>query len=196
MNSDESPKNSLHPDIRSLLDRQFGNDEWTLELLKGDASSRQYSRARSPSGESLVVTCYPEDVRSHLPRFLAAHSILADEVQVPALVGSCDTGLVQHDVGQQNLTGILQEDPERGRVLYRQAVDQLIRLQSVDCTAVPNPPFDARFFLAEMEMTNEFYVRRLMEREQSSEALSTLLRKLAASLALHPVRPVSSRFSW
>lgn len=186
MISDENFKESLHPAIRSLLDRQFGHDEWTLEILKGDASSRQYSRARSPSGDSLVVTFYPEDVRSHLPRFLAAHSMLTGSVQIPELIGSCETGLVQHDVGEQNLSTILREDPVRGRELYRKAVDELIRFHSVDCTDVPNPPFDAEFFLGEMEMTNEYYVRRFMKRERMSDALSTLFRTLAESLAHHP----------
>lgn len=187
MNLDDHFKESLHPDVRQLLDEQIGRDNWTLEVLRGDASSRQYARARSRSGQqTYVLTCYPDDVRSHLPRFLAAHSVLSGTVRIPALIESCSTGLLQHDVGEVNLTAILREDPERGRQLYRDAVDQLVRLQAADGSELPNPPFDARFFVEEMEMTNEYYVRRLMNRPDASNALSALFRTLAESLAEHP----------
>lgn len=186
MNSDHNLKDNLNSEIRSLLDQQFGHDEWTLEVLKGDASSRQYARARSASGETFVVTYYPEDVRSHLPRFITAHSMLDGIIQVPRLLDHCTSGLVQHDVGEHNLRTILQNDRERGRELYRKAVDELVKLHSVDSSIAPNPPFDAAFFLSEMEMTNNYYVGRLMQREEAKRALSDMFASLAESLERHP----------
>ena len=186
MNFDDDFKANLHSEIRALLDRQLGENAWTLEVLKGDASSRQYARARSPEGKSFILACYPEDVRSDLPRFLDAHSVLEGSVRVPELIESCSHGLLQHDVGELNLSTVLREDPDRGRELYRRAIDQLVRLQSVDCSGVPNHPFDARFFLKELEMTNEYYVRRLMGRAADAERLGELFVVLAESLTEHP----------
>lgn len=186
MTLDDKFKENLHQDIRALLDERAGRDAWTLEVLRGDASSRQYARARADSGETFVVTYYPEDVRSHLPRFIAAHSMLSEALNVPELIDSCSCGLLQHDVGEVNLRAILQNDRDRAIELYREAIDQLVRLQSVDPSEVPNPPFDAPLFLTEMEMTNEYYVRRLMKRNGQSAALSEIFSSLAESLTEHP----------
>lgn len=186
MNLDDNFRQNLHSDIRELLDRRLGDDAWTLEVLRGDASSRQYARARSTSGETFVVTYYPDDVRPHLSRFLAAHSMLSGTVPIPELVESCSSGLLQHDVGEINISSILRSDPQQGRELYRAAIDQLVLLQGVDAARAPNPPFDSRLFLDEMEMTNEYYVRRLMGRPEQAESLTALFESLAASLAEHP----------
>lgn len=186
MNLDDDFEDNLHQDIRALLDERVGRDEWTLEVLKGDASARQYARARSHSGETFVVTYYPEDVRSHMPRFLTAHSMLSDTLNIPELIDSCECGLLQNDVGEVNLTSILQNDRNRGIELYRDAIDQIVMLHSVDASRVPNPPFDVSLFLTEMEMTNEYYVRRLMNRGRMSAALSDAFVSLAESLERHP----------
>lgn len=186
MTFDETSTENIPSDIRALVDERLGVSSWSCQPLEGDASIRQYSRVRGPAGETLIVTTYPEAVRSQLDRFISTYAALAGNVQVPDLLATCHSGVLQYDAGDAALTSVLRDDPDRGRELYRDAVDQLVSLQSCGSTELPNPPFDAAMFLAELEMTNEFYVQRLMDREEAASALRPLFRSLSESLTRHP----------
>lgn len=183
MTSHATATETLPRVIRELLDSRLGS--WTCESLRGDASTRQYLRATGENGETEIVSYYPPEVRTQLARFLAAHEILASRVPVPEVLATCSCGVILRDVGDTSLSSILREDAVRGRELFRDAVDELRNLQSCELPAsVPNPPFDAKFFHGEMEMTNEFYVGELMGRAEAklSEAFGTI----AENLASHP----------
>lgn len=171
-------------EIRLLLDQHLG--EWELTLLRGDASTRRYARVHTREDRRFIVTEYPADLRPQLERFLACQRGLADHANVPALVAVADGGVLQQDVGDTTLVSILREDPERGRELYREAVDQIVRIQSCPAAILPNPPFDVTLFTTELNMTLDFYVDRLAGCPGSVGELRETFETLAAGLTRHP----------
>ena len=64
------------------------------------------------------------------------------------------------------------------------AIDLLVDFQRSPASEI-NPPFTSGFFLAEMEMTREYYVEKLMGVEYS-QRLEPFFRKLAENLTEHP----------
>lgn len=173
------------PETARLLDSTVGRG-WTVEQLRGDASTRVYWRVHAADGSSAIVSYYPENIREGLARALRAWESLATCAPVPRLLGHDEFGLVQEDVGDTTLTSVLQTDRRRGVELYRAAVDLLACLQRADeAGRAVNPPFDRERFAAELDMTGEWYVERLAGARYGDELRSEFGR-LAELLTTHP----------
>lgn len=161
-------------------------EQWTARALPGDASVRRYFRITGPDGKSYILAYYPEEVRSQLARFMDAYSAVVEHGRVPRVLQSCGLAVLQHDVGEQTLFDVLHEDRERGVQLYRKAVELLTGFQKAGAHEI-NPAFTAEFFLDELEMTCEYYVRRLMATpDLECNSLTPFLRMLAETIAQHP----------
>jgi N-acetylmuramate 1-kinase len=191
MPKDEPPSSSPIPqEAREFLDARLGCARWSVSLMRGDASSRLYARVSTDSGRTLILTYYPDELRGQLPVYLRTHTLLDGRANVPGIEAQCDCAVLQADVGDTTLTAVLHDDPERARGLYRDAVDRLVEIQSCgEGAELPNPPFDAAKFASELEMTREYYLRRLAGAAASRiERAGVLFEELASSLARHPYR--------
>jgi N-acetylmuramate 1-kinase len=156
---------------------------WTAEALAGDASVRAYYRIRSAGGETFIVAWYPDEVRDQLGQFLGAYEIVASHAPVPEVIRHGPGVMLQADAGDTTLFDVLHEDRPEGLRLYRAAIDLLAGFQQAGSWDI-NAPFTAEFFLAELEMAQEFYVEKLMGMEGS--ALRPFLQRIAEVVSHHP----------
>ncbi|MGZ8710374.1 MAG: phosphotransferase, partial [Thermoanaerobaculia bacterium] len=128
----------------------------------------------------------PTEVRGQLRRFLEAYRLVSPQGQVPEVVRSSDCAILQRDVGDRTLYDLLHADGEEGLRQYRGAIDLLVGFQRAPAREI-NPPFTAGFFLAEMDMTREYYAEKLMGVDSVTAArLEPFFRKLSENLVKHP----------
>ncbi len=163
--------------------KEWMGDRWTAQALPGDASVRAYYRIAGPDGKTYMLAYYPPEVRPQLKRFMAAYEAVSQHGRVPDVLRHSDAAVMQRDVGDRTLFDLLHDNPVEGVRLYRAAIDLLVEFQRSPAREI-NPPFTAGFFLAEMEMTRQYYVEKLMGVEDS-ERLEPFFRKLADNIAQH-----------
>jgi N-acetylmuramate 1-kinase len=177
------PEHALPPEAAAFL-RETEGDDWTVEPLAGDASVRAYYRIRRADGSTLMLTYYPHEVRAQLGRFLRAYEAVAPHGRVPQVLRSCETTVLQADVGDRTLFDLLHENRQEGVRLYRAAIDLLRDFQRAAPESEINPPFTAGFFFDELQMTREFYVEKL--RGMDGAPLVPHFRAIAEKIAAHP----------
>lgn len=164
--------------------REWLGERWMAQALPGDASVRAYFRLVAPDGKTYMLAYYPPEVRAQLRRFMAAYEAVSPHGSVPEVLRASDIAVMQRDVGDRTLFDLVHDDREEGVRLYRAAIDLLVDFQRSPATEI-NPPFTAGFFLAEMEMTREYYVEKLMAVDDSAR-LEPFFRKLSENLTQHP----------
>ena len=174
---------SLPGDAATFLANCAG-EGWTAQPLLGDASTRRYFRVRLPDGGTRILAYYAPELREQLRRFLAAYEAVSPHARVPEVLAHDEACVLQTDVGDRTLFDLLHERNAEALPCYERAIAMLKDFQRAGPLAI-NPSFDAPFFLAEMEMTREFYVERLMGAARGEE-LAPLFQKLAENIARHP----------
>lgn len=137
----------------------YGSPAAALLPVSGDASFRRYFRLVTADGPLIAVDAPPgrEDCRP----FVAIARALRDAgVHAPAVVAvDFEQGLMLlEDLGDHLLRPALAEDSVDG--LYRQAMEELLRLQEVtDTPGYPLPPYDRARLLAEMQLFGDWFVK-------------------------------------
>jgi aminoglycoside/choline kinase family phosphotransferase len=178
-------ESNLPEEARSFLASWLG-EGWTAQPLRGDASIRAYYRVSAPGGERYMVCYYPESLRPDLHRFLRAYGSIERHASVPAVLKYDEAAVAQDDVGDVTLFDVLHQDRDRGLRLYQRAVDLLVGFQRAPRLAGEvNPPFDHAKFLGELEMTSEFYVRKLHS-VSVSDSLTDIFDQICTEITSHP----------
>lgn len=175
-------------ELESYLRERLG-ERFEIEALPGDASSRAYFRILLPGGERLMAAYYPEGVRDQITRFVGAYGALSSGTRVPRILHHGDCVIVQEDVGDLTLFEILETDPERGRELYRRAIDLLVEFQKRAAAAEGlNPPFSAADFARELAMTQEYWVEQACGVSDAARLarLTAAFESLSSRIAAHP----------
>ena len=157
---------------------------WTAQPLLGDASTRRYFRVRTAGGGTRILAYYAPELREQLRRFLDAYAAVSPHARLPEVLAHDEACVLQADVGDRTLFDLLHEGHAEALPCYERAIGMLEDFQRAGPLEI-NPPFDAGFFFAEMEMTREFYVERLMG-VKDSEALVPFFEKLAENISRHP----------
>ena len=173
---------NLPSEAASSVTEWLGPD-WTARSLAGDASVRAYFRVTTKSGETFIVTYYPEDVRRQLRHFMEAYDTVASCCAVPEVLRHSESAVLQRDVGERTLFAALHQNREEGLRLYRAAIDLLAAFQKAPDREL-NPPFSAAFFMNELEMAREFYVEKLMDFD--GERLRPVMKMICENVTRHP----------
>ena len=177
-------KSGTVPDEAAAALQDWLGSEWEVEPLPGDASVRAYYRVAGPKG-TYMLAYYPPEVREQLRRFLDAYRAVSPHGRIPEVLHHSEFAVLQRDVGNQTLFDLLHLDREKALPLYRAAIDLLVGFQRAPAGEI-NPPFTSGFFLAELDMTREYYVEKLMSVDETMAArLEPVFRKLAENLASH-----------
>ncbi|MCU1349070.1 MAG: putative phosphotransferase related to Ser/Thr protein kinase [Acidobacteria bacterium] len=175
----------LPDEAAAFLRGRFGG-EWTVQPLAGDASVRAYFRIVRPDGTSYMLAYYPPELRPQLRRFLDAYQAVAAHGRIPDVLQHSEHTVLQADVGDRTLFDLLHDDRDEGIRRYRQAIELLVAFQKAGDAAI-NPPFTADFFAAELAMTREFYVEKLMGMPPDEAAtLDPWFRTLSENVTRHP----------
>jgi aminoglycoside/choline kinase family phosphotransferase len=120
--------------VRGFLQERFGSASSPMRLvpLAGDASTRRYYRLLQ-EGDGAVLAVYPEPIDAEQNPFVVVRHLLAGwGIPVPEIVDVDGPRgvLLLEDLGDLTLQEQLKTASEETRAeLYRQALDQLVRLQ-------------------------------------------------------------------
>lgn len=176
---------TLPAEAAAFLRNSIG-EGWTAQPLAGDASYRRYFRVVAADGTPLVMAWYPEEMRHESRRFLDAYRAVSPFAYVPKIIEHDDAVILQQDIGDHTLFNLLHENREEGVRWYKKAITLLAYFQRAGALDI-NPPFSGEFFAAELEMTREFYVEKLMGVDAvKSQELIPLFKKLALNVSRHP----------
>lgn len=108
-----------------------GYDDWWLNWLAGDASSRRYARLTSQSGATVILMDAGPDARTQVPPFLRIGAHLVNiGLCAPKVLALEDSNrfLLLEDLGQDDLASWLAHRPEDENRLYSTAIDVLLAL--------------------------------------------------------------------
>jgi aminoglycoside/choline kinase family phosphotransferase len=192
------PAPGVPPEVRDFVRAHFA-DKGTLEIapLSGDASTRRYFRV-AQGQKSRVLALYPEAFDGNELSFNVVRSLLAGYgVPVPEVVDQ-DAGrgiLVLEDLGDSTLQEVMKDtEPAETVELYREAVDQLVRMQQA---SLRNPQKASCFHVAfdieklswELHYFSKHFLESLRGRDLSVEDRATLaegFHHLAEEIASWP----------
>ncbi|MDZ7827300.1 MAG: phosphotransferase [Gammaproteobacteria bacterium] len=142
--------------------------EYLLEApsaLTADASFRRFERVRTDAGSRVLMDAPPDTEKNPefitLAGWLERHDLPAARV----LEGDPDRGfLLVTDLGDRTLARALEDSDRIGRdVLYRRALDLLVRLQRAALDDPPPvPDYDAERLALENSLFGEWYLKGLL----------------------------------
>ena len=180
----------LPSDVRQWAAEQ-GCDLDSIELLAGDVSLRQYSRARLADGDSAILAFYPESIRDGCSRFSASTRLLASVgVDVPGILASdCRLGaMLLEDIGSRNLYDQREGHWDSLRPALQQATEMIRRIASLPLREVAdlNPPLDRSLLESELRNTWDLVLGAPTLAaagfpESLDEAVTTFLDELSAA---------------
>ena len=181
MNTDER-LSQLHSWLREL----FGNIEYTLTPVSGDASFRRYFRFINNKQQYIAVDSPPE--KENNEAFVNVTHLLASEgLPVPHIhYSSLDFGFfLLSDMGDKLLLNILNENNVDH--IYEQALEALLVIQHTPFESLPI--YDEKLLLQEMELFREWFLTKQLSLELSDKVhnlLDTVFDQLAKNALQQP----------
>ncbi|OQX77805.1 MAG: aminoglycoside phosphotransferase [Epsilonproteobacteria bacterium 4484_65] len=160
--------------IKAWLE-SIGWGEWSIEVASADASFRTYYRL-SKDDETYVLMDSSLLLESLIPFVNMNERLESVNVRVPhIIVKNMESGyLILRDFGSRHYLDILDED--NYKVLYKKAIDEIVKMQRTDTTNLP--PYDKDFLLFEMELMEEWYLGKYLDvsltKEQKNIIKTTL----------------------
>ncbi|MEA1953207.1 MAG: phosphotransferase [Campylobacterota bacterium] len=152
-------QNNIDSNIKLWL-QQIGWGEWSLEVASADASFRSYYRLRKDS-ETYVLMDSSLLLESLTPFVEMQERLLSVEVQVPRIiVRNMTLGyMILEDFGNRHYFDVLNQ--ENYTTLYREAIDQIVKMQNTNVEGLPL--YDAEFLHFEMELMQEWYLDKYLQ---------------------------------
>ncbi len=146
-------------DIKTWL-RSIGWAEWSIEVASADASFRTYYRL-SKDDETYVLMDSSLLLESLTPFVDMNERLESVNVRVPhIIVKNMELGyLILEDFGNRHYLDILDEDNHK--VLYKKAIDEIVKMQRTD--TINLPPYDKDFLLFEMKLMEEWYLGKYLD---------------------------------
>jgi len=142
--------------IKAWLD-ELAYKNYTLEAIPGDASFRKYYRMILEN-ESFIVMDASLDKESMYPFIDISVRLLKAKVEVPRILSQNikEGFLLLTDLGTQHLADML--SPMSVKLLYMKGVTEIIKMQNIDTEGMD--VYDRDFFLSEMNLMEEWYLRQ------------------------------------
>ena len=126
-------------EIKTWLNN-IGWGDWSIEVASADASFRSYYRLEK--NDETYILMDSSLLLESLPPFVDMNERLESvNVRVPhIIVKNMELGyLILEDFGNRHYLDILDED--NYKVLYKKAIDEIVKMQRTDTTNLP--PYDS-----------------------------------------------------
>ena len=149
--------NEQRPSLSSWLRHAFGDDDFSFSRLAGDASFRRYFRIARKGRRLLAVDMPPH--KENVKAFVEITQMLEKAGLLVPHIHECSLRhgfLLIDDFGDDLLSTRIADDSADG--IYRTAIDDLIRLQSIATDGLP--PYDVRLLVEEMQIFTDWYCIR------------------------------------
>ncbi|MEM7401152.1 MAG: phosphotransferase [Pseudomonadota bacterium] len=181
-NSDDTRLSLLH----DWLKENFGNLEYTLKPVSGDASFRRYFRFKSDQHQLIAVDS-PPDKESNEAFVHVTHLLAAEGVAVPHIhYCSLDFGFfLLSDFGDRLLLDSLND--KNANDLYAMALDSLITIQQTPAESLSL--YDQTLLQQEMELFREWFIKKHLKinlNHDENEHLNTVFQILADDALQQP----------
>lgn len=185
--------------LESWLRQVFTDQEFQLESLPGDASSRQYHRLQlldsssSNDGHSTVMNYMvmdSADEQEAMRQFIEVNAIMAPAIKVPTLIAQelSQGFLILQDFGKIEFAHLLIEaDSEQTNAHYQSAMNTLIELQKLpivaDKSSAQLPLYDTELLNREMDLFSDWFVPYIgvsLDKKIWESVKSTLIKAIMA----------------
>ena len=157
--------------LRDWLCQYYNTTQFDLQPLAGDASFRRYFRVQKDDCKMLAVDMPP--AKEKIGQYIEITRYLKEsEVLVPHIYSyDVDKGfLLIEDFGDHLLsTQLCSATTDH---LYRQAIDRLIQMQSINADGLPQ--YDSDTLLEEMEIFTHWYCGEHMQCSLNAEQMGNL----------------------
>jgi len=155
---------------------ELGYQNYNLDTMTTDASFRKYYRLRV-GDDSFVVMDASADKESIYPFIDISVRLLKVQVEVPRIIAqNLQEGfLLLSDLGSQHLADML--SPMSVELLYMKGITEIVKMQKINTRGMD--VYDKAFLLKEMNLMEEWYLRRYQNRTLSENGLENLGKILA-----------------
>ncbi|MDH4944320.1 phosphotransferase [Sulfurimonas sp. C5] len=153
--------------------------DYKIEVASADASFRSYYRLKNKEQTYILMDASLE--KESLKPFLdVTKKLLNVNVKAPNIFyEDLQNGyLVLEDFGNTNLLDVLNQ--ENFQTLYKQAIDEIVKMQQADTTALPL--YDKEFLHFEMDLMREWYLEKKLS-HSLTQAQEEMLKKTLDSIS-------------
>ena len=142
--------------VKRWIDR-LGYKDYKIEVVSADASLRKYFRLFLKDKNYIIMDSSLQ-VESIAPFIDVSVRLLKADVQIPRVYAQeLELGyLLLEDLGDVHLINVLSD--MSAKLLYTKAIYEIIKMQKADTRGLP--PYDATFLISEMELMQEWYLKR------------------------------------
>jgi N-acetylmuramate 1-kinase len=180
------------PDSLTALAREAGMRPCRVEPLTGDVGRRRYFRLHLATDATAVGVLYDEAETEMKHRWMAVREAFSGSFRVPEVLADDGAACqIVEDFGPTPLSARLTTSPAEQRLAWlKEAATTAGRLGGVADPAV-NAPFDAPFFVSEMDRAREALFDRWQGRPLTAgeaDVFRAFAKALAEEIAHHPRR--------
>lgn len=128
--------------LRQFL-KQTGADLSSMQMIKGDASKRQYFRLRRSAQSVIVMDAPPQEGEDVVPFVRIANWLRSHGLSAPEILEADEANgfLLLEDLGDDLYARLLEKDATSEPDMYRAAADVLVRIQDAEPPELE--PYDA-----------------------------------------------------
>jgi len=171
--------------VKRWIDR-LGYKDYSIEVVSADASLRKYFRLKLKD-KSYIIMDSSLQVESISPFIDVSVRLLKADVQIPRVYAQeLELGyLLLEDLGDIHLIDVLND--MSAKLLYTKAIYEILKMQKADTRGLS--PYDGAFLMSEMELMQEWYLKRhlgiLLEPEEQ-KSLDTILELIRDEVLAQP----------
>lgn len=170
--------------LQDWLNRCLAGQSFALEPASNDASFRRYFRVFA-NGDTWIAMDAPPDKEDCVPFVRIARALTAHGVHAPEIVAeNLEQGfLLLSDLGSCWYLDALNEFT--AEAMYGDAIDTLIRMQTIDSQDLRLPPYDEALLMREMNLFRDWFLTEFLQVEPD-QSLSPVWQALVESALQQP----------
>ena len=168
--------------LTDWLEIFFDDENFVITTASDDASFRRYFRIERDNTSFIAMDAPPEKENCE-PFIRIAKHLIAGGIHAPKIIDiHPEQGfLLLEDFGNQTFLNVQKKSFDIQH--YKNAIDTLIKIQSLETKSVNIPDYDAALLTTEMQLLIDWYLPQLSDEQHSQlQAIFTLLSDNALSV--------------